>query len=584
MLKTIWGEQLQPEAVLPEYPRPQFRRDSYWNLNGVWEYAITESDVQPETFDGTIIVPFSPEAPLSGVGRKLRPRQFLWYRRRVTLPVGFVKARTLLHFGAVDQEAAVFVNGEQLAHHIGGYLPFSCDVTDALHGGRELTVVVCVRDVTEESYHTRGKQKTAHGGIWYTPQSGIWQTVWLESVPKTHIRSLRITPLFDEEAVELRVQTSLPCACVARLDGRTVTFCSGTSIRVPMPAFHTWSPEDPYLYDLSLEAGEDRVESYFAMRSFAVRQDGDGLMRLFLNGRPYFHTGVLDQGYWPDGLYTAPSDAAMVNDIEQMKRMGFNMLRKHIKIEPLRWYYHCDRLGMLVWQDMPNGGGDYLPLTISAPLITGRHRDDHDYVRFAREDAAGRREFLQELEEMIEHLYNCPCIAMWVPFNEGWGQFDARETAERIRALDPTRTVDHASGWHDQGAGDVKSLHVYFRAYRHKQYSGSRAVVLSEFGGYNHRVNGHAYSKKDFGYRRYKTPEALCFAVQDLYIRQIIPAAARGLSAAVYTQLSDVEDELNGLMTYDRAVVKMDVQAMRDLNEALVAAAAPESAQQEGSR
>ncbi len=584
MLKTIWGEQLQPEAVLPEYPRPQFRRDSYWNLNGVWEYAITESDVQPETFDGTIIVPFSPEAPLSGVGRKLRPRQFLWYRRRVTLPVGFVKARTLLHFGAVDQEAAVFVNGEQLAHHIGGYLPFSCDVTDALHGGSELTVVVCVRDVTEESYHTRGKQKTARGGIWYTPQSGIWQTVWLESVPKTHIRSLRITPLFDEEAVELRVQTSLPCACVARLDGRTVTFCSGTSIRVPMPAFHAWSPEDPYLYDLSLEAGEDRVESYFAMRSFAVRQDGDGLMRLFLNGRPYFHTGVLDQGYWPDGLYTAPSDAAMVNDIEQMKRMGFNMLRKHIKIEPLRWYYHCDRLGMLVWQDMPNGGGDYLPLTISAPLITGRHRDDHDYVRFAREDAAGRREFLQELEEMIEHLYNCPCIAMWVPFNEGWGQFDARETAERIRALDPTRTVDHASGWHDQGAGDVKSLHVYFRAYRHKQYSGSRAVVLSEFGGYNHRVNGHAYSKKDFGYRRYKTPEALCFAVQDLYIRQIIPAAARGLSAAVYTQLSDVEDELNGLMTYDRAVVKMDVQAMRDLNEALVAAAAPESAQQEGSR
>ena len=579
MLKTIWGEQLQPDAVLPEYPRPQLRRDSYWNLNGVWEYAITESDVQPETFDGTIIVPFSPEAPLSGVGRTLLPRQFLWYRKHVTLPEGFVKAKTLLHFGAVDQEAAVFVNGEQLAHHIGGYLPFSCDVTDALHGGREMTIVVCVRDVTDESYHTRGKQKTARGGIWYTPQSGIWQTVWLESVPKTHIRSLRITPLFEEAAVELRVQTSVPCACIARLDGRTVTFCSGTTVRVPMPSFHAWSPEDPYLYDLSLEAGEDRVESYFAMRSFSVGQDGDGVPRLFLNGKPYFHTGVLDQGYWPDGLYTAPSDAAMVNDIEQMKRMGFNMLRKHIKIEPLRWYYHCDRLGMLVWQDMPNGGGDYLPLTISAPLITGRHRDDHDYVRFAREDAAGRREFMQELEGMIEHLYNCPCIAMWVPFNEGWGQFDAREAAERIRALDATRTIDHASGWHDQGAGDVKSLHVYFRAYRHRQYPGARAVVLSEFGGYNHRVSGHTYNKKDFGYRRYQTPEALRFAVQDLYIRQIIPAAARGLSASVYTQLSDVEDELNGLMTYDRAVVKMDAETMRDLNEALVAAVSPDSAQ-----
>ena len=302
MLKTIWGEQLQPDAVLPEYPRPQLRRDSYWNLNGVWEYAITESDVQPETFDGTIIVPFSPEAPLSGVGRTLLPRQFLWYRKHVTLPEGFVKAKTLLHFGAVDQEAAVFVNGEQLAHHIGGYLPFSCDVTDALHGGREMTIVVCVRDVTDESYHTRGKQKTARGGIWYTPQSGIWQTVWLESVPKTHIRSLRITPLFEEAAVELRVQTSVPCACIARLDGRTVTFCSGTTVRVPMPSFHVWSPEDPYLYDLSLEAGEDRVESYFAMRSFSVGQDGDGVPRLFLNGKPYFHTGVLDQGYWPDGL------------------------------------------------------------------------------------------------------------------------------------------------------------------------------------------------------------------------------------------------------------------------------------------
>lgn len=556
-------------AVLPEYPRPQLRRDSYLNLNGLWEYAITGSDAQPETFDGEILVPYSPEAPLSGVGRSPGPDQFLWYRRRVALPEGFVRARTLLHFGAVDQEAAVFVNGEQLAHHIGGYLPFSCDVTDALHGATEMEIVVCVRDRTDASYHTRGKQKRAHGGIWYTPQSGIWQTVWMESLPKTHIRSLRITPLFEQAAVELRVQTSVPCACVARLDGRTVTFCSGTSVRVPIPGFRPWSPEDPYLYDLAVEAGEDRVESYFAMRSFGVGPDEDGLPRLLLNGRPYFHTGVLDQGYWPDGLYTAPSDAALEADIALMKRMGFNMLRKHIKVEPLRWYYHCDRLGMLVWQDMPNGGGAYRLSTISLPLLTNRHRDDRDYAAFARQEEAGRREFSQELQQMVEHLYNCPCIAMWVPFNEGWGQFDARETAARLRALDPTRTIDHASGWHDQGAGDVKSLHVYFRPYRHKQEPGERAVVLSEFGGYHLRIAGHADGSRTFGYRRCKSQEQLAFLIQDLYVRQIIPAKAQGLSAAVYTQLSDVEGERNGLVTYDRAVVKMDEAAMRALNDAL---------------
>ena len=556
--------------VLPEYPRPQLRRDSYLNLNGPWDYAITDTDVQPERFDGQILVPFSPEAPLSGVRRTLTPDRFLWYRRRVTLPAGFVRERTLLHFGAVDQEAAVFVNGEQLAHHIGGYLPFFCDVTEALHGGDALEIVVCVRDGTDASYHTRGKQKRVRGGIWYTPQSGIWQTVWMESLPKTHIRSLRITPLFDEAAVELRAQTSLPCACVARLDGRTVTFCSGTAVRIPMPGFHPWSPEDPFLYDLTLEAGEDRVESYFAMRSFGVGPDAEGRPRLLLNGKPYFHTGVLDQGYWPEGLYTAPSDEALAADIALMKRMGFNMLRKHIKVEPLRWYYHCDRLGMLVWQDMPNGGGRYRLSTVSLPLFTGRHRDDHAYAAFARQEAAGRREFAKELREMVEHLYNCPCIAMWVPFNEGWGQFDARETAEWLRAFDPTRTVDHASGWHDQGAGDVRSLHVYFRPYRHRQEDGARATVLSEFGGYNLRVAGHAFSRKDFGYRRFRTAEEFGFALQDLYVRQIIPAKAQGLSATVYTQLSDVEDGLNGLVTYDRAVVKMDVEAMRALNDALL--------------
>lgn len=569
MLTTPWGERLDENRILIEYPRPQMRRDSYLNLNGRWEYAITDSDEPPRCWDGTILVPFSPESALSGVGRTLRPGQTLWYRREVTVPQGFIPrdGRLLLHFGAVDQEAAVYLNGVLLGRHMGGYNAFTLDATDAL--GPRNTLLVRVHDDTDASFHSRGKQKTRRGGIWYTPQSGIWQTVWMEAVPRRYIEGLHIVPLFDRSAVEVTVRCAQPLQCEATVDGRTVPFTSGEAARIPMPDFRAWSPEDPYLYDLSVTLGEDRVESYFGMRKVEVRADRGGVKRLFLNGEPYFHSGLLDQGYWPDGLYTAPSDEALIFDIQTAKSMGFNMLRKHIKVEPMRWYYHCDRLGMLVWQDMPSGGGKYRFSTISLPLVTGVHRRDNRYRAFARTSSQGRAEYMDELEEMVLQLFNAPSVALWVPFNEGWGQFDSTFVMERLRLLDPTRPVDPASGWHDQGAGDLRSLHVYFKPFRFRRDRRGRALALSEFGGYNLRVDGHCFNQKDYGYRRLPDAAALWRDFARLYEREVLPAVPRGLCAAVYTQLSDVEDELNGLMTYDRRVVKLDADDVRELNERL---------------
>ncbi len=569
MLMTPWGERLDENCILTEYPRPQMRRNSYLNLNGRWEYAITDSDESPPRWDGTILVPFSPESALSGVGRSLQPGQTLWYRREVIVPQGFIPAdgRLLLHFGAVDQEAAVYWNGRLLGRHMGGYNAFTLDATDAL--GPRNSLVVRVHDDTDASFHSRGKQKTRRGGIWYTPQSGIWQTVWMEAVPRHYIEGLRIVPLFDQSAVEVMVRCSQPLQCEATVDGRTVPFTSGEPARIPMPDFRAWSPEDPYLYDLSVTLGEDRVESYFGMRKMEVRADRGGVKRLFLNGEPYFQSGLLDQGYWPDGLYTAPSDEALIYDIQTAKAMGFNLLRKHIKVEPMRWYYHCDRLGMLVWQDMPSGGGKYRFSTITLPLVTGIHRRDNHYRAFARASSQGRGEYMDELEEMVGQLFNAPSVVMWVPFNEGWGQFDSTLVMDRLRALDPTRPVDPASGWHDQGAGELRSLHVYFKPFRFRRDRRGRALALSEFGGYNLRVDGHCFNQKDYGYRRLPDAAALWRDFSRLYEREVLPAVPRGLCASVYTQLSDVEDELNGLMTYDRRVVKLDADEVRELNERL---------------
>ena len=556
---TPWADTLDRAQPLPEYPRPQMVRDSYLNLNGPWSYAITTSAQKPAQADGTILVPFSPESELSGVGRVLQPEEYLWYIRTVTLPDGFNVGRVLLHFGAVDQIATVWCNGVELTTHTGGYLPFTVDITEVL--AKENTILVCVRDATNKSQLPRGKQTLHPHGIWYTPQSGIWQTVWLESVPQNYIHSLRVTPLFDAHQVEITVEGA--GQCMIDLEGKRFTFPAGVPAHVPVQSFRPWSPEHPTLYPFSVTLGDDTVYSYFAMRKCSVETGANGVRRLFLNGKPYFHNGLLDQGYWPDGLYTAPSDDALIYDIQLAKDMGFNMLRKHIKVECDRWYYHCDRLGMLVWQDMPSGGGRYNLLTISAPLITGIHLKDSHYRLFARTDPDGRDSFRQELEEMIRQLQNCPCIVLWVPFNEGWGQFDAKQITRLVRKLDPTRLIDHASGWHDQGVSDVRSLHVYFKPYRFRPDKKGRAVVLSEFGGYNLPVASHTWNEKNFGYKGYQTPEALGEAVRKLYETQIIPARKAGLAADVYTQLSDVEDEVNGFVTYDRKEEKLPEHLMQ---------------------
>lgn len=573
-MKTRWGEKLDKANVLSEYPRPQLRRESYINLNGVWQYAITPADAVPEAMDGEIIVPFSPECELSDVNRTVHPDDSLWYTRHFDIPSGFNRGRVLLHFGAVDQIATVYINGCDAGSHAGGYTAFTLDITQYIR--QENVITVKVRDFSDTSYHSRGKQKTKRGGIWYTTQSGIWQTVWLESVSDEYIEELRITPLFDQSAVEITAFSNYADSLtetVIRVGDVVAYGNANQPIRMSMAGFRAWSPESPYLYDMDVRMGEDSIKSYFAMRKFSVGTDANGAPRLMLNNKPYFHNGVLDQGYWPDGLYTAPSDEAFIHDILTMKAYGYNTLRKHIKIEPMRFYYHCDRLGMLVWQDMPNGGELYKSTVVSLPLFgIGEISDgEANYARFGRANADGRTQYYAELKEMVLQLYNCPCIAMWVPFNEGWGQFDAAKACDVILSLDDTRTIDHASGWHDQGAGDVKSLHVYFKRFDFTPDKLTRPVVLSEFGGFNRRINGHCFNRRDFGYKRMKTNEALFEAFSALYEKEIAPAYAKGLSAAIYTQLSDVEDELNGLLTYDRTEEKLPPDKIRELFERLFA-------------
>ncbi|MBR2583640.1 MAG: glycoside hydrolase family 2 [Oscillospiraceae bacterium] len=561
-MNTPWTEKLDRSCPLPEYPRPQMVREHWMSLNGAWEYAISDSKVIPERFDGMILVPSSPETELSGVGRELKAGQYLWYRRTFTLPEDFTGKRLILHFGAVDQVADLWVNAQHLITHVGGYLPFEAEITSALEEG-PISLVVRVTDETDRGFHTRGKQKTKRGGIWYTPQSGIWQSVWLEAVPQSYIRSLRITPFFDDAEVDVTADVVGRERAVAHFGGESYELPA----RIPVQDFEAWSPEHPRLYEFTVSCGEDEVKSYFAMRKFSVEKDGNGVPRLFLNNEPYFHNGVLDQGYWPDGLYTAPTDEALQRDILTAKERGFNMLRKHVKVEPLRWYYHCDRLGMLVWQDMPCGGGRYSPAVVSAPLVTGIHLRDNAYGLFGRGDEAGRMEFQNELIDMVNHLYNCPCVAMWVIFNEGWGQFDAKKMTDAVRFIDNTRTIDHASGWHDQGVGDVKSEHVYFRPYRFRADKKGRAVVLSEFGGYARAIEGHCFGEKSFGYKKTESADKLALALEELYQKQIRPAKERGLAAAVYTQMSDVEDEINGLVTYDREIVKTEPERLRAIVE-----------------
>ncbi len=581
---TRWGRALDRDRPLPEYPRPQLVREAWVNLNGVWEHSFTATPDRPASYDGPIVVPFSPEAELSGVGRQLQPDEWLWYRRRFAAPDAPPGGRVLLHFGAVDQMCTVWVNGHEVGSHTGGYLPFTLDVTGLLtRSGNEL-LEVRVRDLSETGVHARGKQRLDRGKIWYTAQSGIWQTVWMEAVPASYVESLVLTPHLERDELEVTViaggqPSDGPARVVVSTSSTTVaeaTIPAGVAARIPLTEVHPWSPADPHLYDLEVTLGDDRVTSYAAMRSFDVGQDDAGHARLLLNGEPVAHVGVLDQGYWPDGLLTPPSDDAMVHDLETMKSLGFTMLRKHAKVEPLRWYAHCDRLGMLVWQDIVNGGARYRALTTTRPATKRAWVPDRLHRLYGRHDRAGRVEFRREVRETVELLRNVVSLAVWTPFNEGWGQFDANKIARWVADTDPTRQVNHTSGWVDQGGGDIRSFHAYLHAFEMpsrrrilRPWSQDRRVIaLTEYGGFSMRVEGHDWSPREFGYRHFDDAESLGQGFVELH-QPLADAVRQGLAATVYTQLSDVEDELNGLLTWDREVLKIDPDVVRRVTATL---------------
>ena len=539
-IRTRWAADVSPTHPWPEYPRPQVVRRAWTNLNGPWQYAITDSGAPaPRHWDGTILVPFAVQAQLSGVERAVTDSQALWYRRTFTPPARPRRGHLLLHFGAVDWDATVWVNGTRVGAHRGGYDPFTLDITNALLGAGPQSLTVRVWDPTDRGEQPRGKQVLRPHSIWYSAVTGIWQTVWLEPVPAAYITHVVATPDIDDSTVTLNigVANAAPGAWIGtstgsgRGDVDVAIGRAGQPIAVHVPHPHLWSPSDPFLYPLriSLSTG-DTVDSYFAMRKIAVGTDSAGYRRLFLNNKPLFEFGPLDQGWWPDGLYTPPTEAAMVNDIVMTKRLGFNMIRKHVKVEPDRWYHLADSIGVLVWQDMPSGEN-------TTP--------------------AARAEFESELRRMIDALRDHPSIVMWVPFNEGWGQYDTRRIAAWVTQYDPTRLVNSATGWTDHGVGDVVDIHAYPGPAMPKPEK-FRAAVLGEFGGLGLPLEGHTWlPKNNWGYRTYADTTQLRAAYGQL-LDQLRLLEAQGLAAAVYTQTTDVEVEVNGLMTYDRAIVKQD--------------------------
>ena len=541
-LQTRWAGQVAPDRVLPEYPRPQLVRANWTNLNGMWTYAVTAATApRPSAFPEQILVPFPVESQLSRAGVWVAPDQRLWYRRTFPAPAKSRPGdRVLLNFGAVDWESAVYVNGALAGEHQGGYDPFSIDITDFLKPDGDQELIVSVRDATDDGEQPRGKQVRRPRGIYYTAVTGIWQTVWLETVSSWHVSGLRIDPDLDKRAVTVSVGTERRPqsgrVSITVLDGtRTVATAEGPTATIPIPAPHAWSPSDPFLYKLRISLGSgDQVESYFGMRSIAVRADASGVKRLFLNGKPLFQLGLLDQGWWPDGLYTAPTDEALASDIQKTKELGFNLIRKHVKVEPARWYYHADRLGMLVWQDMPSGNN---------------------------KGAEAEANFTRELKAVVDALRNHPSIVMWVPFNEGWGQHKTEQYVQWLKIYDPTRIVNNTSGWTDMKVGDVADLHSY-PGPAMPPLETARAAVLGEFGGLGLPLEGHTWlDRGNWGYRSYTSLPDLNKAYQDL-LAQLRLHAGAGLSSAIYTQTTDVEIEVNGVMTYDRAVTKLDADSI----------------------
>ncbi|MFC1739450.1 PA14 domain-containing protein [Planctomycetota bacterium] len=562
-IMSKWAKDVTPDNVWPEYPRPQMVRKDWMNLNGQWEYAIRPKEwKQPSVFDGDILVPFCIESALSGVQKEVGRNNRLWYRRSFDMPENWSGKQILLHFGAVDWETTVWVNGKKIGTHKGGYDPFSFDINDALNNSGPEEIVLSVWDPINEGTQPHGKQVKEPGGIWYTSVTGIWQTVWLEPVNDTYIESLRIVPDVDSKLVRIRtecsgvcenlvVETEVKAGNITEFKGKVR---AGDTLAIYIENPKLWSPDSPFLYDLKVTLTDDQgkkvdeVGSYFGMRKISLGKDENGITRMMLNNEFVFQFGFLDQGWWPDGLYTAPTDEALKYDVEVTKKLGFNLARKHVKREPARWYYWCDKLGLLVWQDMPSGD---------------RFIDPVDGEVERSEESA--EQFMLELKRMIDNLYNHPSIVVWVPYNEGWGQWATEKVTKMLKEQDPSRLINSASGWADRGVGDILDIHSY-PGPDMPEPETKRAIVLGEFGGLGLPIEGHTWQdKENWGYRNFKNSSELTDAYRKL-IKDLHPMIGRGLSAAVYTQTTDVEVEVNGMMTYDRAVIKMDVEELRRIN------------------
>jgi len=555
ILTTTQGENLQG-IPWQAYPRPQMKRACWQNLNGQWEFTVSREKTMPDHYDRTILVPFAPESQLSGIGEHFPEGSYLCYRREFTADTSKC-GKFLLHFGAASQYAEIYVNQTLVGTHKGSYEAFCLDITDHLQENNEL--VVRVTSNLDDPTMPYGKNVKKPGGMWYTPVTGLWQTVWTEWVPEGYIEdmdiqvtltaaTITITPALDGEVT---------------VEGKTYPLAAGKAVIEPENP-HLWTPEDPYLYDFTVIAGEDRVESYFALRTLEIREV-KGLSRLCLNGTPYFFHGLLDQGYWPDGLLTPASPTCYAQDILSMKELGFNTLRKHIKVEPEQFYYDCDRLGMVVFQDMVNNGKYSFLRDTVLPTFFRQRKDDRKLHR----DPSTRKAFLDGMEATVQQLKNHPSICYWTIFNEGWGQFDGTAAYKKLKALDSSRFIDSASGWFRGCQSDVESLHIYFGCwFRMKKFP--KPIVLSEFGGFAHSVPGHIYNPdKVYGYGTCKTAEELDKKLLALYEKHVMPQVKNGLCAAIYTQVSDVEDEINGLVAYDRKVIKVKKETIRPISQAL---------------
>ena len=568
-IMTVWGENLDPTDVHAEYPRPQMVREQWMNLNGLWEYAITPIEAVPEKMDGHILVPFAVESALSGVGRSVTENDALWYEREIKMPEDWKGQRILLHFGAVDWKAEVYVDEQFAGQHTGGYAPFSFDVTDLLGEDGRHTLKIKVTDRTDKWYQPRGKQVSDPHGIWYTAVTGIWQTVWMEPVPAAHVNSYHAVADIDAGTLAVSVdapfQDDVVVEVVLLADGAPVAQAQGREVVLPVPDMKLWSPSEPYLYGLEIkllrdDAVVDSVTGYAAMRKISYARDEDGHNRMLLNNEPLFQYGLLDQGWWPDGLYTAPSDEALAFDIEKTKEMGFNLIRKHVKVEPARWYWHCDRLGMLVWQDMPS--------TIYGDNKWGnRVYDAGTDSNITRE---GKDNYYREWGEIIDDFKGFPCIVSWVPFNEAWGQFDTEAVVQFTRAQDPTRLINYASGGNfEKCSGDILDLHNYPHPEMYL-YDGDYVNVLGEYGGIGWPVEGHLWQPdRNWGYVQFKSADEV-LDTYEKYADMLIGLIDDGFAAAIYTQTTDVEIEVNGLMTYDRKVVKLDVERLSAINRRVI--------------